>query len=226
MKTSFFDLFPFLVGPSPWIGFSWGLALGGMVTGLLSLLAFWLLAKRLQRLRILDHTRLELKGPVIDYIDWLHAISGEFPQWRRDLIPGFQMQSGRDQFELNRMRKLFVDPRSSTWFARLEEYELLLAKFGEVIQKMWRHQAEIGERFHRVLSQVESHSAAASKAAEELEELAFEQSQLAHEFMDHLQYECLKPFAPRKLNSRQSRHNRIRRTAMGNIKIVEPAYFL
>jgi hypothetical protein len=197
--------------------------LGGFVTGCICLIGVWLMSKKLHRMRVLDHVRRELKGPVIEYIDWLHTIAGEFPNWRRDLISGFRPQSAQDQFELNRMRKLFVDPRSTLWFARLEEYESLLGKFSRVIQGIWLRQAEIGECFHRILSGIESNTALANQAANKIEKLAFEQAQLASDFIDHLQYECLKSVMGRPPKRTATAPTaKIVRTLLGSLRIDEP----
>lgn len=225
--------FHFLLPASIWVptsqslaGFI-GAAIGSAFTGILGLSGVWIMSKRLHRMRVLDHARRDLKGPVAEYIDWLHALGGEFPLWRQDLLPVFRADSPRDQFELNRMRKLFVDPRSSTWFARLEEYEGLLGKFSQVIQAIWHRQAEIGERFHRVLSRIGDQPAMALNAAEQIEALAFEQAQLASDFMDHLQYECLKSVIGRGPRSGIGpRKVKIVRTALGNIRLEEPALHL
>lgn len=200
-----------------------GALVGGTLTAVTGLIAMWILSKRLHRMRVLDHARRELRAPMVDYVDWLHALSGEFPLWRRELIPLYRPHLARDQHELNRLRRLFVDPRSSTWFARLDEYSILLDKFDTVVRTMWRQQADIGERFHRVLASIEEDPNAALKAAEELEEIAFEQAQLASEFMDHLQYECLKSVVGRKPRQADGKRKlRIERTSMGGIRLVQP----
>ncbi len=207
----------------PMAGFI-GAVLGSALTGAIGLTGVWIMSKRLHRMRVLEYARRDLKGPVAEYIDWLHTLGGEFPLWRQDLLPVYRSDSARDQFELNRMRKLFVDPRSSTWFARLEEYEGLFGKFSRVIQAIWHRQAEIGERFHRVLSRISDQPALALNAAEQIEVLAFEQAQLVSDFMEHLQFECLKSVVgQRPGRSIGPRKVKIVRTVLGNIRLEEPA---
>lgn len=205
----------------------WAALVSGLVssvlTSLLALAAVWFMSKRLHRMRVLDHARRELRPPMVDYVDWLHALNGEFPLWRRELIPLYRPHLARDQNELNRLRRLFVDPRSSTWFARLNEYGPMLEKFDAVIATMWRQQADIGERFHRVLTGIEADPEASLRAAEELEVIAFEQAQLVAEFMEHLQYECLKSVIGRKpLRTDAQRKLRIERTSLGGIRMAQP----
>jgi|GEM_PF-5290416 len=187
---------PSFPGPEFFASSAWpyfaGAVSGGLLSGALSLLGVWWMSKRLHRMRVLDHARRELKGPVGDYIEWLHALGAEFPAWRKGLIPSFQPGNNRDEYEINRMRKLFVDARSSAWFGKLEEYDFLLGKFSPVINAMWARQAEIGERFHRVLSRIGQWPQLSIEAAEQLEGFAFEQAQLASVFIGQVQSECLK----------------------------------
>lgn len=200
-----------------------GAMVGGVIAGIMTLAVSWRLAKRLHKMRVLDHARRELKAPLTAYIEWLHAVSSEFSQWRVDLIPHYRANHAKDQEQLNRMRALFVDVRNVSWFERLEEYDTLLGLFQKAIKAMWFRQTEIGMTFASVLENIESNPEETLLKAEKLETIAFEQSQLVSDFIYHLQYECLKSIATQKpRRPRDIRKPRIIRTAFGGIKVVQP----
>lgn len=199
-----------------------GVIVGGTVTAWAS----YVLARRMFRNQVLDHARKELKAPLGAYMDWLTTVSGEFAIWKTDLLPSYIADSNQDTFQLNRMRKLFVDPRNSQWLARLEEYDAILPKFTGAIKAMWMRQSEISEHFNRVFASLESDPPDAVNAGERIESLAFEQGQLVSDFLYQLQYECLRSVASRKPKSpRDLVKPRIVRTSWGNVKMVSPKEF-
>lgn len=161
--------------------------------------------------------------PLSGYMEWLTTVSGEFALWKTDLLSAYIPDSSQDQFELNRMRKLFVDQRNQFWLSKLEEYDTLLEKFNPAIKAMWFRQMELHQTFSKVFKSLESDPPEAVNAGERIEALAFEQGQLVTDFLYHLQYECLrsvataKPRAPKNIIK-----PRIVRTAMGRIKVVLP----
>ena len=197
--------------------------IGALVGGLASALVTYAFARNFFRSKVLDFARREIKEPLSAYAEWLTALAGEFSLWKNDLLPAYLGESSQDQFELNRMRKLFVDQRNTMWFAKLEEYEVLLAKFKSVIKALWIRQTELGEGFHQVFKYLETDPPEAVKAGARIETLAFEQTQLVIDLLYQLQYECLrtvasgKPRAPKDLVK-----PRIVRMSFGRIRLVSP----
>lgn len=196
---------------------------GSLAGGMASAWFAYAFARRLFRNQVLDHARKELKAPLGAYMEWLATVSGEFAVWKSELLPSFLPDSGQDQFELNRMRKLFVDQRNSLWMARLEEYDAILPSFASVSKAMWIRQTEIAGNFDRVFLNLETDPPEAAKAGERLETLAFEQGQLVSDFLYQLQYECLRSVARRKPRSpRDQVKPRIVRTSLGRVRLVSP----
>jgi hypothetical protein len=172
-----------------------GFFCGILITGALFALIVHLYSMRMFRWRILDEVRRELRDPLTAYVDWLHAVSAEFSIWKAGLLPGFAAHNAHDQYELNRLRRLFVDPRGQSWFSRLEEYEPVLGRFRKSAKDLWLRQAQIHEQFQRIFHLLDQNPRAASEAGHWLENLAFEQSQSVSQFVYHMQYECLKSVA-------------------------------
>src|SRR3954471_7839228 len=155
-----------------------GALIGSLAGGLSSALAAYTFSQRLFKSKVLDHARKEIKIPLAAYIEWLTTVAGEFALWKMDLLPAYLSESPQDQFELNRMRKLFVDQRNALWINKLEEYDTILSKFNPAIKAMWFRQMELQECFSKVFKNLESDPPEAMKAGERIEELAFEQGQL------------------------------------------------
>jgi hypothetical protein len=200
-----------------------GSLLGSLVGGLFSAWAAYVFGRRLFRHRILDHAREDIRRPMDGYMQWLTAVSGEFSLWRTSLLPSYIPDSPEDEFQLNRMRKLFVDQRNSLWFSKLEEYDTLLAKFQPAVKAMWDRQADLNAGFDRVFGLIESDPPEAVRMGESLGELAFEQSQLASDFLYQLQYECMRSVASRKPRPpKDLLKPRIIRTAFGRIRVAVP----
>lgn len=197
--------------------------LGSLAGGIASGWAAFAFARRMFRNKVLDHARKEIKAPLCAYMEWLATVSGEFALWKTGLLPSYLQDSRQDQFELNRMRKLFVDQRNSLWMARLEEYDAILPSFASVSKAMWIRQTEIAGNFDRVFLNLETDPPEAAKAGERLETLAFEQGQLVSDFLYQLQYECLRSVARRKPRSpRDQVKPRIVRTSLGRVRLVSP----
>ncbi len=200
-----------------------GALFGCLVGGMATLFVTYFFARRLFKSKILDQARQEISIPLSAYREWLTMVAGEFALWNTELLPAYLSESAQDQFELNRMRKLYVDPRNTLWLAKLEEYDTMLAKFNPSIKSMWTQQQEINDRFSHVFINLEKNPPEAVKAGKRLETLAFEQGQLVSDFLYHLQYECLRSVA----TSRPSMPNvlikpRIIRTGIGKIRIISP----
>lgn len=197
--------------------------MGGMSGGLGGAALAYFFSRRLFRSQVMREALQEIRGPMSSYMDWLETVSGEFSLWKADLLPAFVPDSPQDQFELNRMRKLFVDRRSQRWLDVLEAYDTLLARFTPAVNAIWSRQAELHEAFSRIFKNLESDPPEAARGGQLIENLAFEQNQLVSDFLYHLQYECLKPVAsarPRK--PKAPIKARIVRTAWGRIKVVGP----
>jgi hypothetical protein len=200
-----------------------GGVIGSLIGGLAAALTAYWFSRRLFKSKVLDNARKDIKAPLSAYTEWLTTVSGEFAQWKTDLLGAFLPDSSQDQFELNRMRKLFVDQRNQLWITKLEEYDTLLEKFNPAIKVLWFRQMELQESFSLVFNCMESDPPAAIAAGEKIEELAFEQCQLVSDFLYHLQYECLRsvasarPRAPRDIIK-----PRIVRTVTGRIKVALP----
>jgi hypothetical protein len=196
---------------------------GALVGGLGAAGTAYFFSRRLFKSKVLDNARKDIKGPLSGYMEWLTTVSGEFSLWKTDLLPAYIPDSAQDQFELNRMRKLFVDQRNQLWLSKLEEYDTLLAKFNPAIKAMWFRQMELHEGFSKVFKALESDPPEAVKAGERIETLAFEQGQLVSDFLYHLQYECLRSVATaRPRTPKEVAKPRIVRTALGRIKVVLP----
>lgn len=196
---------------------------GSLIGGLAAAITTYLFSRKLFKSKVLDNARKDIKVPLSSYMEWLTTVSGEFALWKTDLIAAFIPDSAQDQFELNRMRKLFVDQRNQLWLAKLEEYDTLLEKFNPAIKAMWFRQMELHEGFARVFKTLESDPPEAVKAGERIETLAFEQGQLVSDFLYHLQYECLRSVATaRPRTPKNIIKPRIVRTAMGRIRVVTP----
>ena len=197
--------------------------IGSLVGGLAAAVTTYLFSRKLFKSKVLDSARKDIKVPLSSYMEWLTTVSGEFALWKTDLIPAYLPDSAKDQFELNRMRKLFVDQRNQLWLAKLEEYDTLLEKFNPAIKAMWFRQMELHEGFSRVFKTLESDPPEAAKAGERIESLAFEQGQLVSDFLYHLQYECLRSIATaRPRTPKNIIKPRIVRTALGRIRVVTP----
>jgi hypothetical protein len=197
--------------------------LGSLIGGIASGWAAYAFARRMFRNRVLDHARKEIKAPMGAYMEWLTQVSGEFAVWKTELLPSFLADSSQDQFQLNRMRKLFVDQRNSLWLARVEEYDAILPDFAPAIKAMWIRQTEIGETFDRVFRNLEADPPEAVQAGERIETLSFEQGQLVSDFLYQLQYECLRDVARRKPKvPRDVVKPRIVRTSFGRVRMVTP----
>jgi hypothetical protein len=197
--------------------------LGGLFGGTLGALLAYLFSRRLFKSEVMRDALRDIRAPLAAYGEWLTTVSGEFSLWKADLLPAFLPDSERDQFELNRMRKLFVDQRSQRWLDKWEEYDSLLAKFGRAAQAIRLRQAGLHQAFAEVFRNLESDPPEAARAGGRIENLAFEQIQLVSDFLYHLQYECLRPIAtarPRAPNSIAK--PRIVRTAFGKIKVIAP----
>jgi hypothetical protein len=216
----------FLTGPgeSVFLGAAiLGGLIGSLIGGLAAVITAYLFSQSLFKSKVLDNARKDIKVQLSAYMEWLTTVSGEFALWKTDLLPAYLPDSAQDQFELNRMRKLFVDQRNQLWLSKLEEYDTLLEKFNPAIKAMWFRQMELHEGFSRVFKALESDPPEAVKAGEKIEGLAFEQGQLVSDFLYHLQYECMRsvatarPRAPKEIVK-----PRIIRTAMGRIRVVTP----
>ena len=168
---------------------------GTLLGGLASCLAAYVFARRLSRIRVLDRFRQEIKETLSAYVDWLGAVAGEFSLWKIHLLPCFLPYSEKDQFELSRMRQLYVDRRNAAWMAKLEEDDLILGKFQAPIRELWSRQSELGDHFILAFKYLESDPPEAARAGEKLEAMAFEQSQAVSDFRYQLQYECLRGLA-------------------------------
>jgi hypothetical protein len=196
---------------------------GSLIGGMAAAVFAYVFSRRLFKSKVLDNARKDIKVPMSGYIEWLTTVAGEFALWKTDLLPAYIPDSSQDQFELNRMRKLFVDQRNQLWLSKLEEYDTLLEKFNPAIKAMWFRQMELHESFSKVFKCLESDPPEAVKTGERIEGLAFEQCQLVSDFLYHLQYECLRsvatarPRAPKDLVK-----PRIVRTGFGRIKVVSP----
>jgi hypothetical protein len=200
-----------------------GGVLGSLIGGLAAAVTTYLFSQRLFKSKVLDNARKDIKGPLSAYMEWLTTVSGEFALWKTDLLPAYLPDSSQDQFELNRMRKLFVDQRNQLWLSKLEEYDTLLEKFNPAIKAMWFRQMELHEGFSMVFKSLESDPPEAVKAGERIESLAFEQGQLVSDFLYHLQYECLRSVATaRPRTPKNIVKPRIVRTALGRIRVVTP----
>lgn len=196
--------------------------IGGLSGGLAASLASHALARRLFKFKVLHNARKEINGAVSAYLEWLSSVSGAFAFWKTDLLPAYVPDSPQDEFELNRMRVLFVDQRGQFWLSKLEEYDAILGKFSQAIKALWTRQMEIQHGFADVFKCMESDPPMAVKAGERIENLAFEQIQLLTDFMYHLQFECLRsvaggrPRAPVDIT-----RPRIVRTALGRIRVIQ-----
>lgn len=196
---------------------------GSLIGGMAAAVFAYVFSRRLFKSKVLDNARKDIKVPMSGYIEWLTTVAGEFALWKTDLLPAYIPDSSQDQFELNRMRKLFVDQRNQLWLSKLEEYDTLLEKFNPAIKAMWFRQMELHEAFSKVFKCLESDPPEAVKTGERIESLAFEQCQLVSDFLYHLQYECLRsvatarPRAPKDIVK-----PRIVRTGFGRIKVVSP----
>lgn len=196
---------------------------GSLIGGLAAAALAYFFSRRLFKARVLDEARKDIKGPLSAYNEWLTTVAGEFALWKTDLLPAYIPDSSQDQFELNRMRKLFVDQRNQLWLSKLEEYDTLLEKFNPAIKAMWFRQMELHEAFSKVFRSLESDPPEAVRTGERIETLAFEQCQLVSDFLYHLQYEALRsvatarPRAPKEIVK-----PRIVRTGFGRIKVVSP----
>lgn len=200
-----------------------GALLGSLIGGLASVTTAYVFSRRLFKSKVLDNARKDIKGPLSAYMEWLTTVSGEFALWKTDLLPAYIPDSSQDQFELNRMRKLFVDQRNQLWLSKLEEYDTLLEKFNPAIKAMWFRQMELHEAFTKVFKSLESDPPEAVKAGEKIEGLAFEQGQLVSDFLYHLQYECLRSVATARPRApKDVVKPRIVRTALGRIKVMMP----
>lgn len=196
---------------------------GSLIGGLAAVLFAYLFSRSLFKSKVLDNARKDIKGPMSGYIEWLNTVAGEFSLWKTDLLPAYIPDSSQDQFELNRMRKLFVDQRNQLWLSRLEEYDTLLEKFNPAIKVMWFRQMELHEAFTTVFKALESDPPEAVRTGERIEGLAFEQCQLVSDFLYHLQYECLRSVATaRPRTPKEIVKPRIVRTGLGQIKVVLP----
>lgn len=196
---------------------------GSLIGGLAAAITTYVFSRRLFKSKVLDNARKDIKGPLSGYMEWLTTVSGEFALWKTDLLPAYLPDSAQDQFELNRMRKLFVDQRNQLWLSKLEEYDTLLEKFNPAIKAMWFRQTELHETFTKVFNSMETDPPEAVIAGERIESLAFEQGQLVSDFLYHLQYECLRSVATAKPRApKDVVKPRIVRTALGRIKVVLP----
>ena len=196
---------------------------GSLIGGFAAAVFTYAFSQKLFKSKVLDNARKDIKGPLGAYIEWLTTVSGEFALWKTDLLPAYIADSSQDQFELNRMRKLFVDQRNQLWLSKLEEYDTLLEKFNPAIKAMWFRQMELHEAFSKVFKTLESDPPDAVKTGERIESLAFEQSQLVSDFLYHLQYECLRSVATaRPRMPKEIIKPRIVRTALGRIKVLVP----
>jgi hypothetical protein len=196
---------------------------GGLLGGCAAAVIYYAFSRRLFKAGVMDEARKDIKGPLTGYMEWLTTVSGEFALWKTDLLPAFIPDSDQDQFELNRMRKLFVDQRNQLWLNKLEEYDTLLGKFNPAIKAMWMRQMELHEAFSRVFKHLETDPPEAVRTGERIAELAFEQCQLVSDFLYHLQYECLRAVATaRPRIPKEIVKPRIVRTALGGIRVVSP----
>lgn len=198
--------------------------LGSLFGGLAAVITAHAFSRKLFKSKVLDNARKDIKAPLSSYMEWLTTVAGEFALWKTDLLPAYLPDSAQDQFELNRMRKLFVDQRNQLWLSKLEEYDTLLEKFNPAIKAMWFRQMEIHESFTRVFKAMETDPPEAVASGERIENLAFEQGQLVSDFLYHLQYECLRSVATaRPRMPKNVVKPRIVRTVLGRIKVVLPA---
>ena len=144
-------------GESMFLGTAlFGGLVGSLIGGLAAALTTYLFSRKLFKSKVLDNARKDIKVSLSSYMEWLTTVSGEFALWKTDLIPAYIPDSDQDQFELNRMRRLFVDQRNQLWLAKLEEYDTLLEKFNPAIKAMWFRQMELHEGFSRVFKALES----------------------------------------------------------------------
>jgi hypothetical protein len=202
---------------------AFGALVGCLVGGLATTLITYFFAHRLFKSKVLNQARKDISGPLSAYMEWLTTVSGEFALWKSDLLPAYISESTHDQFELNRMRKLFVDQRNSLWISKLEEYDTLLAKFNPAIKAMWIRQMELHESFTMVFENLDQNPDTAVSIGSRIETLAFEQGQLVSDFLYHLQYECLHSVATAKpRNPKSIIKPRIIRTTLGRIRLVTP----
>jgi hypothetical protein len=200
-----------------------GALAGCLAGGLATAWGAHALARRMFRNHVLDHARKELKGPLADYSEWLASVHGSFAMWKLDLLPAYLPDSGQDQFELNRMRRLFVDQRNALWIDRLEEYDAILPNLAPAVKDLWMRQGGIAECFDAVFRHIESDPPEAAKAGERLEALAFEQGQLVSDLIYHLQYECLRDIAARKPRVPGDLVKpRLIRTGSGKVRVASP----
>jgi hypothetical protein len=202
-----------------------GVFCGILSAGIFMAAAVHLYSRRLFRWRVLDEVRRELRDPLMDYVDWLHEVSAQSSAWKGSLMQSFAALGARDPHEVNRLRRLFIDPRSQAWFDRLEEYETVLGRFRNAVKELWIRQVQIQEHFNSVLRLLESSPTEAAEFGRILEHLAFEQSQLVSDFLYHLQYECLKSVAdaaPKSVKKARGKKTRLERTSMGRIRPVSP----
>jgi hypothetical protein len=200
-----------------------GALLGSLFGGVASAWAAYAFARRMFRDQVLDHARREIKGPLGAYVEWLTTVSGEFALWKADLLSSYLPDSGQDQFELNRMRKLFVDQRNVLWIDRLEEYEAILPAFAPAVTALWVRQTEIAQAFDTVFRNLEADPPLAAEAGNRIEALAFEQSRLVSDLLHQLQYECLRAVAKRKPKARRGLVKpRIVRGSFGRVQVVTP----
>ena len=211
-------------GESVFLGTAlFGGLVGSLIGGLAAAITTYLFSRKLFKSKVLDNARKDIKVPLSAYMEWLTTVSGEFALWKTDLIPAYIPDSAQDQFELNRMRKLFVDQRNQLWLTKLEEYDTLLEKFNPAIKAMWFRQMELHEGFSRVFKTLETDPPEAVKSGERIESLAFEQGQLVSDFLYHLQYECLRSIATTRPRSPKNIIKpRIVRTALGRIRVITP----
>ncbi len=196
---------------------------GCLIGGLSSTLLAYIFGRRLFTSGVMDQARKDVTVPLSAYVDWLTTVAGEISLWKIELLPSYLAESSKHQFELNRMRKLFVDQRSTIWLSKLEEYDTLLSKFNPALKAMWIRQMEVHDAFTRVFTNLEFDSQEALSAGKRIETLVFEQSQLVSDLLYHLQYECLKSIATAKPRSPKILMKpRIIRTAFGRIRLVTP----
>lgn len=200
--------------------------LGGLCGGIGGALLAYAFSRRLFKSGILRDALRDIRGPVAAYQEWLKAVAGEFSIWKTDLLPAFLPDSPRDQFEVNRMRRLFVDLRGQGWLDKLEEYDTVLAKFQPAVRAIGMRQAALQDAFAEAFKNLETDPPEAARAGERIEILAFEQMQLVSDLLYHLQYECLRPVATARPRAPASfAKPRIVRTVWGKIRVVGPEGF-
>ena len=212
-----------LTGPEASVFLPAALA-GGLAGGVAAALCAYGFSRRLFKSGVMREILGDVKPALSDYMEWLATVSGEFSLWKADLLPAFVPDSPRDQFELNRMRQLFVDQRHQRWLDQLEAYDTVLAKFTPAIKAIWLRQAGLMETFARVFRDLEADPPEAAQAGGLIENLAFEQNLLVSDLLYHWQYECLRPVASARPRSPKAvLKPRIMRTAWGRIKVILPA---